>query len=258
MRAAAALSLLTGCGFSLTLPGSATTDDAMIADDATTEVDAATIDAPPNTVDAPPIDAQLCLTPPAGLIAWWPGDTATEVIGNRTSVLVNGATAGTTGKVGGTFNFDGFDDRVDIVDDVPPLTIFTIEGWIDFGTSTSSWRTVFGNDISGPGFWMKDRRINWFQSQNDRFISNVAISTTGWHHFALVYGADQVLRGYVDGEAAGATAYAEARLPQNSTIGGRAGYELEGKIDELSIYSRALSVVEIGSIVDAAEHGKCR
>lgn len=258
MRAAVTLCLVAGCSFDLKLP-SATNDaapddgaaDAVANDDAPTEIDAPLTDAP--------IDASLCAPQPPGLIAWWPGDTAAEIIGNRTSTLVNGAVAGATGKVGGAFDLDGTNDRVDIVDDVPALTEFTIEGWVDFDTSgNTSWRTVFGNDNAGPGMWMKDRKIDWYQSSNDRFTSSVTISTTGWHHFALVYGADDVFRAYVDGEAAGTATYAGAYLPQNATIGGYGGYELSGKIDELSIYDRALGVLEIGAIVTADQYGKCR
>ncbi|MFN0252766.1 MAG: LamG domain-containing protein [Kofleriaceae bacterium] len=250
---APALCLFAGCGFSVKGSSAGDAGDATIDDAATdAETDALL------PIDAP-IDAQLCATPPSGQIAWWPGDTVDEVIGNRTSTLVNGAVAGTPGKVGGAFAFDGFNDRVNVVTDLPALTTFTIEGWIDFDVAgNSSWRTVLGNDNGGRGVWMKDRRICWYQASSDRFISDVTISTTGWHHFALVYGTDGVFRGYVDGVAAGTASYAFASLPAGATIGGYNGYELDGMIDELSVYDRALTVEEIGAIVAADVHGKCR
>jgi hypothetical protein len=246
MRVVAALCVLAGCSVNKELPPATAGDDAAI------EIDADT------TMPAP--DARLCATPPMGLIAWWPGDSAAEIVGNRTSTLRNGASANTTGKVGGAFDFDGVDDRLDIVTDLAPLTQFTIEGWVSFASATSniSWRTVFGNDSTGPGLWMKDRRICWFQSNSDRFVSNVTIPTGSWHHFALVYGADQVLRGYVDGNTAGTASYAAAFIPAGATVGGYGGFELEGKVDELSIYDRALSASEIDAIVDAGAHGKCQ
>lgn len=248
MRVAVVVCLLAGCSFETGVrPLPAQVDDA----DVPMMIDASE----PQMIDA---EEQACVTPPSGLIAWWPGDTAAEIIGNHTSVLVNGAQAGTTGKVGGAFELDGINDRIDVQTDLPALTEFTIEGWVDFGTVTSSWRTVFGNDNAGPGFWMKDRRINWFQSGSDRFISNVTISSTGWHHFALVYGADHNLRGFVDGEAAGMAQYANAFLPGGATIGGLTGYQFDGQIDELSIYNRGLTETEIDAIVAAGANGKCQ
>jgi hypothetical protein len=242
VRAATTLFLLASCSFSAKASG-----DAMTGEDA------------PSAIDGPAADASLaCTAPPAGLIAWWPGDNVAEIIGNRTGVLRNGAMAGTAGKVGGAFDFDGIDDRLDVVTDLPPLTVFTIEGWVNFGTATSSWRTIFANDAIGPGFWMKDRRICWLQANVDRFISNVTIPAGTWHHFALVHGTDQILRGYVDGVAAGTVQYQAAFIPGGATIGGYGGYELDGQIDELSIYDQALSVTEIGAIVAAGANGKCR
>ena len=69
-----------------------------------------------------PLDSALaqdptnCVTPPSGLVAWWPGDgMALDVTGTNDGTLYNGA-GYTTGKVGQAFNLDGSDDYVDIGD----------------------------------------------------------------------------------------------------------------------------------------------
>jgi hypothetical protein len=54
-----------------------------------------------------------CLSPPAGLLAWWPGDGhALDLITGNSGLLQNGATANAPGLVGQAFQFDGLDDKL--------------------------------------------------------------------------------------------------------------------------------------------------
>src|SRR5574337_1101642 len=77
--------------------------------------------------------SQVCLPPPAGLVAWWraEGDGKDE-IGNHDAALQNGANFDAA-KVGLGFQLDGVDDRI-VVADAPSLNVgsntdFSIEGW---------------------------------------------------------------------------------------------------------------------------------
>ena len=47
------------------------------------------------------------ISPPAGLVSWWPGDgNANDIVGDNHGTLENGATFA-TGKVNQAFSFDG-------------------------------------------------------------------------------------------------------------------------------------------------------
>ena len=55
-------------------------------------------------------EAQSCVEPPSGIVAWWAGDgNATDVQGGNNGTLQNGATFA-AGMVAQAFSFDGVDD----------------------------------------------------------------------------------------------------------------------------------------------------
>lgn len=56
------------------------------------------------------------VAPPSGLISWWTGDsTAVDLKGANNASLYNGANYA-AGKVGQAINFDGVNDRAQVVD----------------------------------------------------------------------------------------------------------------------------------------------
>ena len=60
------------------------------------------------------VEAATCVTPPSGLVGWWPGDGgATDIAGGYDGTLLGG-TFFTTSNVGEGFTFDSDDDRVSI------------------------------------------------------------------------------------------------------------------------------------------------
>ncbi|MGH7488495.1 MAG: LamG-like jellyroll fold domain-containing protein, partial [bacterium] len=76
-----------------------------------------------------------CVTPPGGLVDWWPGNgNANDVVGGNNGTLIGGASF-TAGEVGQAFSLDGVDDFVSFADS-PALrpTNLTIEGWFNFAT----------------------------------------------------------------------------------------------------------------------------
>ncbi|MGZ5438057.1 MAG: hypothetical protein ACXW3F_18375, partial [Pyrinomonadaceae bacterium] len=70
-----------------------------------------------NAIEPPILNPQpppSCVTPPAGIVGWWPGDgNANDIQGPtfENGTLLNGTTFA-TGKVGQAFSFDGVDDLV--------------------------------------------------------------------------------------------------------------------------------------------------
>ncbi len=85
-------------------------------------------------ITALPTSGQGCVTPPSGMVGWWPADgNATDIAGNNHGTLKNGATFA-AGKVGQAFSFDGVDSVVEIANeakfDFDGTDAFTIDAWI--------------------------------------------------------------------------------------------------------------------------------
>src|SRR5262245_54742490 len=79
-----------------------------------------------------------CVPPPAGVPAWWPGNTdAQDISGNiHHAQLQNGATAGVPGHMGGAFQFDGLDDLAQTSLLLPQQG--TIELWVNPSVLTNT------------------------------------------------------------------------------------------------------------------------
>jgi len=79
----------------------------------------------------------VCVTPPSGLVSWWPGDdNANDIQGSNHGTLQNGATFA-AGKVGQAFSFDGVDDAVLIADNANlRVSSFTLDTWINTADAT--------------------------------------------------------------------------------------------------------------------------
>ncbi|MEX1246710.1 MAG: thrombospondin type 3 repeat-containing protein [Thermoanaerobaculia bacterium] len=83
-----------------------------------------------------------------GLVHHYPGDVdASDTVGTNPGIFENGATAGTPGKVGGAFLFDGIDDGVNL-GNVPDLdytatSSFTWEAWVkSFGEGAQPFQFI--------------------------------------------------------------------------------------------------------------------
>jgi hypothetical protein len=206
--------------------------------------------------------------PPAHLIAAWSAERNFLDIQNRHNGRPIAEVVFGTGMVGFGFQFDGQFDAVHI-EDAPELRLqnFTIEAWIrradqtlvsqdggDAGIFEGSF-LAYAFGIRAPG------RLLLSKVGVSEVLSSVTISDTSFHHVAVTRNGDVVVF-YVDG--------IPERVPQAYgdqfsfgppfAIGSRGGDyagSFWGTIDELAIYSRALSESEIQSIFHAREFGRC-
>ena len=70
------------------------------------------------TVNVTP--AGSCVSAPAGIVGWWPGDgNANDIAGTNNGTLQGGATATVTGLDGMAFSFDGTNSFVQVPDSPP-------------------------------------------------------------------------------------------------------------------------------------------
>jgi len=210
-----------------------------------------------------------CAEPPTGLVAWWGGDgNAADVFGTYGGTLVND-TSYAVGKVGSAFSFDGDGDRVDMIgSNVGDFQSrpFTVEFWL-YPNSVGANDFVIGKNYANSGLgW--DMRLDaqrilvvgvngW-----DFNITSDASATTGaWHHIALSSTLSEV-KLYIDGVFKGSCPRSTISSTGNPLrFGFTTDYgspALNGLMDEIKIYDRGLSEVEVLDIFNADADGSCR
>jgi hypothetical protein len=216
------------------------------------------------TLAAPP-----CAAPASGMVSWWraEGDVLDIQDGNA-GVLIGNTTYG-PGRVGQAFVFDGNGDAAILGNPINlQLQDFTIETWIKRATTAyvSSGPGVdalfLGYGPGGYGFGL-DRvsgRPLLSRIAVDALTADVNISDTNWHHLAMTKSGATVVF-YVDGVPYSTPPYYSVFTFNTSVAIGATGEgfgnSFFGSIDELAVYSRALSTAEIQTIYNAGEAGKC-
>jgi uncharacterized repeat protein (TIGR01451 family) len=217
-----------------------------------------------------------CLPPAAGVISWWPGDgSANDMIGTNNGTLsVTNAYSFVPGMVGGAFGCDGVSSYVLVNDSVSlrPTNV-TLECWVFFNRADGC-RVIMGKPLGGGSadsyvLWVQDGTLNatvYYQSGNGPVLSYALNPAPGvWYHLAYTVDStsgNQVL--YVNAQPV-ATAVAGGVLQYDThpfLIGAdinNGGYNclFSGRIDEPTVYGRALTATEIQSIFLAGPQGKC-
>jgi hypothetical protein len=212
----------------------------------------------------------VCTTPPAGRVSWWRGnDSPIDSVGGNSGALINGATF-TNGMVGRAFSFNGADQYVNIPDSpsLRPTNGLTLEGWIKFNNSAAQSAMISKPFVSGSAnsyvIWRQG--VSLYAGTSSGSIGAPFTPTAGrWYHMAFTYDSTtHVHRLYVDGSII-ATATYEANITYDAApllIGtdkdnGQAVLQLDGAVDEVGIYGRPLSTVEIQTIYNASNAGVC-
>jgi Concanavalin A-like lectin/glucanases superfamily len=228
--------------------------------------------------------AQTCVQAPSGVVAWWPfdetsGTAAQDVIGGNTGTYVGGPTPA-AGRVGGALEFDGIDDHV-VAPDSDLWAFggddFTVEFWVNFDTSGSGTDhhpgDVFVGTTDGPFivnkwlFALGAGRLELIFStlgagEHFLFFDPFAPNPGQWYHISLRRQIN-LFTVFIDGEVAGSV-FNSATIPNSDALLGigRAlepfGGFFDGRLDEMTIYNRALSDLEIQGIFNAGSAGKCK
>jgi phospholipase C len=211
-----------------------------------------------------------------GLVGSWPGEgTANDAAGTNHGTLMGGARANAAGKMGRAFGFDGTNAFVRIPDSpqLKPAEL-TIEAWVLFSALNSS-----GSGGSPPGeqfiVFKQNSRSSYFEgfylgksrtAQGDvfsfmvtsaagqeRILQSATVVTTGvWYHVAGVRGSN-FTQLYVNGQLERQT---NVNFPQdygtNPLFFGSSGqsywdHKFAGALDEVCLYSRPLSGVEVSN-----------
>ena len=211
-----------------------------------------------------------------GLIHRYPGDVdGSDTVGTNPGILENGATAGTPGRVGGAFLFDGIDDGVNLGNvldlDYTATSSFTWEVWVkSFGPGAQPFQFIITTNY--------DCTLSTFASQIlwvDSFSplgsvhfrvcdgptncvlldSPSLIAFNEWNHIVLVREVSpsgKLLKIYVNCAlvaVAEDTTTGSLTAPGDDFIGRRfvcpTTGNFNGLIDEVRFYDRALTQEEV-------------
>lgn len=230
--------------------------------------------------------AQPCVPAPTGIVGWWPAEgNGISIIGPNTATA-SGGISYVPGVVGQAFNFDGTGDLV-----IPAATNLafqnlTVETWIMAGDLNEPQPIIeYGNATGlcsmnlwhgwGPGLSLLPGSLTAFFRNPDN-SAGVGVESPGgllqsnqWSHIALTYDtSNYTARLYHNGVLVGEATSGEPVHPNgmlNVNLGYRpvgsadlfGGRRLTGKLDEVGIYNRVLSISEIQAIYAAGAAGKC-
>ena len=229
---------------------------------------------------------QSCVPPPQGLRAWWRAEgNGLDSVGTNHAVPMNNLLY-SGGEVGTGFTFSGFaNDYVALPDNVFPYPSngqtgsapFSLELWfrttrdgailgqqagIPFGSSLSG--NVAGLYVGTNGtlhcamFWDNGKVIESTSTVNDGLFHHAAVTYNGsiealYLDGALVGSVPFVQRGY-----AGVYNYELGTAYTDGWTNTPEGwFPLQGVIDEVSLYDRALTGGEVAAIHNAGSAGKC-
>jgi concanavalin A-like lectin/glucanase superfamily protein len=215
-----------------------------------------------------------CIPPPAGLISWWRGDgNALDSVGAN-SGSDDGAVTYVAGVVGQAFHFDGSSYVTAPATDLPLGDADrTIELW---GRIDVAYTTPIEGLFAGYGSWGTPDGTNEmlvyadpvnslvYSQWGESLTAPTVASTNTWFHFAFTLSAGTSTL-YVNGSSAAVDSSLAVNTPSGAVFIGAypnppdgTPEGLTGDVDELSIYSRALTGAEIQAIYSAGGLGKCK
>jgi hypothetical protein len=226
---------------------------------------------------------------PAGVVSWWAGEgNANDRIGANNGVLEGGVTF-VPGEVGRAFDFDGTTADVKFPAspslDVGPGAGLTIEAWImpsdllqmrpivEWNSGDTSvaypdgvhfWTSVLTAIGTGPGCLFANI-MDTSSTSHSLASAPGLLTTTAFQHVAVTYSRTTgVAVLYINGAVVAQqdlgifTPKTTSDLYLGYRLAGYpAGARFAGKMDEVTLYSRALSATEILSIYSAGTSGKC-
>lgn len=210
-----------------------------------------------------------CVLPPAGLVSWWPGEgDAVDIVGTNSGTRMGGVTF-VTGRVGQAFHFNGVDGIVTAQAGGMPVGAAdrTIELWVrvDQVSSDQGYFAGYGSFGTPSATYhvgaLAQGGLSYFSQWGQALFGVPFVPGTWTHVAATTQGPVTYL--YLNGVVTAAGV-----IPLNTSTGssfnmgriaGTLGNtaRLNGALDEIAVYNRALSAAEISALA-SAPLGKCR
>ena len=193
------------------------------------------------------------------------GTSTVDSSGNgNPGTLMNGTAWTTSGRYGSGLVFDGDDDKVEVAgaSALDLTTAFTFEGWVYPTTSNLTWNILQRNGTGGIAYSLQltnntRKPYVYFTTSAGTYslVSDTGAPSDAWTHVAVTWDGTTV-RFYQNGvlsderEATGTIIATTTSHPL--TIGHNPGQGFAGRLDEVRIYSRALSATDVALDRDLA------
>jgi len=205
----------------------------------------------------------LAATPPSGAVAWYRAENnGNDSIGSNHGTAV-GTVSYVTGFDGQAFSMAG-SGYINVPDNASLdfSSSLTIEGWIKLSSFSAHYMLVTKQPSIGPSNYPGNYELRTnpsgmldFGIEHGSTLSFWSSTTTlplnQWVHVAVVFTSGTSTTFYINGIAAGSTSHTVTTPLVNNNpmrIGARAdGYLLNGSIDEVVLYNRALTAGEIAT-----------
>ncbi len=232
--------------------------------------------------------AAACTPPPADMVGWWPGDGSARDIQNARNGALQGGATFAPGLVGEAFSFNGASSDVAVTDApaLDPTQQITLDAWV-FPTADAGPGDVVSMivnkelDSSHVQYQIARRNMGVCTSGNGIPLGNFAFFLRGislpddcggwvdggaqlplnnWSHIAVTYDGT-IVNAYVNGALTRQISTSGPLTTTNGSlhIGARSSLaNWAGLIDEVELFSRALSQAEVQSIFNAGTAGKCK
>ena len=217
-----------------------------------------------NSSSSPAVVVTVSNTLSAGLVAAYAfeeasGASVTDSAGRGNTGTINGATRSASGKNGRALSFDGVNDFVSVPDatSLDLTTGMTLEAWVFPTAQGNSRRTAILKEAPASFVYALYAKENSNRPSAHVLVGGADLDVRGaqssvplnvWTHLAATYDG-ATLRLFVNGVQSATRAVTGSMA--NSTgllkIGGNAIWSewFAGRIDDVRIYSRALSVPEL-------------
>jgi hypothetical protein len=195
------------------------------------------------------------------------GSTVEDVTGDGHIATIHGAEWTTRGKYGGAIELNAAKENYLAVPDSPELDFtedFTLEAWVRPAGGNGHFAPVVAKTTPGtsarPYFLYEGGStsntpyggINGGTATEAHSVAEQALPENVWAHLALIYDGSRT-RLYVNGEVVDESP-APLVSPSNGELligGNSSGHFLSGRIDELRIYNRALTVGELNVVPES-------
>ncbi|TAK52835.1 MAG: hypothetical protein EPO24_15015, partial [Bacteroidetes bacterium] len=224
-----------------------------------------------------------CISPPSGLVGWWTGDNnADDISGKNNDGALQGGATYATGKVSASFSLNSTSAYIE-ANHSNFLNFgtgdFSIDAWIKT-TDTGGVHNIVekrGKDIldnyQGYSFYIFNGKLGLQLADAvgaptfSNYLANSGSVADGqWHLVGVTVDRDDSIRFFVDGaRVAAANPIDRTGSLDNQQvlrIGHKsfqeAGGEFVGQIDEVEIFNRELTPLEVYEIWDNGSFGKCK